>query len=229
MPSTQPTIAASRAALIPIAAVRATWSLSYEKIRALVVGGELFHPGFQWVWNFAARPDGERDLRFWRDEVDDVRAVSKLGLGEVIARILPLNRKNFHAGEVAELFMLTPTGLMRLRGQMGGRLETSGSFFTRDGLEHWLRTRWIGVHIPTPNSELRTPNSDFCPVRNQTNSAKVNGPDLGPRTAKDNRRAVNPSPRENARRAEAAKTHNGATREASDSNLAGFGTSLSPS
>jgi hypothetical protein len=129
--------------------------LSYQKILQLVEGGNRSHPGFQWVWNFATKPGGERTLRFWRKEIEDVRAVAQLTLPEVLASILPLNRKNFPAGEVNQLFTLNPTSLMRLRDQLGGQLQPSGSVFHRAGLERFLRVRWLGpaIHMAAPRQQ----------------------------------------------------------------------------
>ena len=143
---------ASRSVLIPVPGVRALRRLQYDAIRKLVdEGGDLFNPGFVWVWNFASRPDGERDLRFWRDEIEDTRATAKLALDDVLARILPLNRRNYHAGQVTELFMLTPNSLARLRRQLGGHVETSGAVFPRAGLESFLRKRWLGAACGNQN------------------------------------------------------------------------------
>lgn len=150
MPAEPPTISRARADLVTTSAVQGFSGLQYDQVRELVDGGDFFHRGFEWVWNFATEPDGERDLRFWAREVFAPETCRELGLGDVLAIILPPTRKTFQAGEVMRMFTLNRTSLMRLRGQLGGRLETSGSFYTRDSLEHFLRTRWIGVHVPSP-------------------------------------------------------------------------------
>ncbi|MDE2098209.1 MAG: hypothetical protein KGL39_13220 [Patescibacteria group bacterium] len=146
---------AGRADLVTVSAVQYLSGLRYDLVRRLVDGGDFFHPGFQWVWNFSVCTEGERDLRFWAREVIAPETCGDLGLGAVLDIILPATRNHFHAGEVTRMFSLTHTALMRLRGQLGGRLQTSGSFYTRAGLEHFLRTRWIGVHIPSSASQFR--------------------------------------------------------------------------
>jgi hypothetical protein len=145
MPATQPAIERTRADLVTVSTVQAISGLRYDLVRRLVDGGDMFHRGFVWVWNFAVREDGERDLRFWTREIIAPETCESLRLADVVSIILPESRVQFPAGEVTRMFSLTHTALMRLRERMGGRLQTSGSFYPRYALDNFLRTRWVGA------------------------------------------------------------------------------------
>ena len=136
----------SRAVLVTVSGVRALKGWTYDNIFCRVDGGDLLNKGLAWVWNFAADANGDmRELRFWRFELERPEKTGYLELEWVIARILPEKRKNFHAGEVVEMFTLTRPTLMKLRPQMGGQLAANSSFFSRDGLARFLRERWLGA------------------------------------------------------------------------------------
>lgn len=161
--------------LIDISGVLALTNLSYDKIHHLVKGRGHSHPGFQWVWNFATKSSGERCLRFWRREVEDASTVSQLSMDDVLPRILPLGRQTFQAGQVKNLFSLNPTLLMRLRGQLGGRLRPGGSVFTRIGLERFLSARWVGaaIHRPAARRQSGCSAAAVCSRRNPETSLNV--------------------------------------------------------
>ena len=106
--------------------------------------GSISEEGLVWVWNVAVDPAGEkRDLRFWFREVIAPETTKKLDLDEVIALVLG-DRKNFHAGEVCHLLRVRRPTLIELRGELNGRLKSSGAFFPRRALRDFLHARWLG-------------------------------------------------------------------------------------
>lgn len=113
----------------------------YERADCDSIFGSLL-----WVWNVAANPNGEiRDLRFWAREVVAPETTARLTLDQVTKMILPSERKQFHSGEVCFLLRLRRPSLKELRVELNGQLAANSSFFPREGLEKFLRTRWLGT------------------------------------------------------------------------------------
>lgn len=141
----------ARTILAPIEVLRWKTSLRAETISDQAYGGkDLFDPGFRWVWNVAANPNGEiRELRFWTREIIAPETTVDLSLDNVINSILPPIRKQYPAGEVANtIFCIGRDLLASLRVELNGKLAANSSFFPREGLERFLRTRWLGAVRP---------------------------------------------------------------------------------
>lgn len=134
-----------RAVLIKIDSVMDLTGRCADEIYELVDGPSLLAPGFRFVFNVATEPNGIRDLRFWTREVIAPEQTAKISFDRAISIILPEKRSQYPAGEVAHLLHVRRPTLMRLRAQLAGRLESTGSFFPRSGLESFLRSRCVGV------------------------------------------------------------------------------------
>lgn len=135
--------------LVKADTVRHFTRLGLSEIRDRADGDSLFG-GFVWVWNVAADPSGEnRDLRFWAREVVARETIRGWDLDRVIKSILPLKRSQYPAGEVRDTVLgLSGQSLMRLRPELNGQLAANSSFFPREGLEKFLRSRWLGCQRP---------------------------------------------------------------------------------
>jgi hypothetical protein len=136
-----------RTLLIKADTVRHFTRLGLNEIRERADGDSLFG-GFIWVWNVAADPDGEmRDLRFWAREIVAPETVKGWSLDRVIKSILPTKRSQYAAGEVRDTVLgLSGQALMRLRSELNGQLAANSSFFPREGIENFLRDRWLGAN-----------------------------------------------------------------------------------
>jgi hypothetical protein len=109
-------------------------------------GGDQSGVGYQWVWNVAANPAGKiRNLRFWRVEIGDPKAVARMSLDEVIAEILPPGRREFPAGTVCQFLQLRAPTLALLRGELDGEIRRNSGFFPRAGLVKFFTARWLGA------------------------------------------------------------------------------------
>lgn len=113
-------------------------------------GGNLLEPGIHWVFNFANALDSRRDLRFWRPEIKaradgEAEKFSAWEIGQVVAKILPATRKNFHAGEVDQLFQIRKTTRLDFGAELAGRLDGGRNFYSRATLENFLCRRWLGA------------------------------------------------------------------------------------
>ena len=105
-----------------------------------------------WVWDFsngAAAPPRRRDLRFWVVELEcpldkTQRVIHALTLDQVLARLLPVTRRNFHAGEVDQMFQLRPRTRIDFGAELNGGMTGGRNFYERRGLENFLRARWLG-------------------------------------------------------------------------------------
>jgi hypothetical protein len=136
-----------RTVLIKVDVVKHLTNLSIDEIYSRAGGGSLFG-GFTWVWNVAVDPEGEiRDLRFWAREIIMPETTRRLSLDQVIKSILPAKRTQYPSGEVCEtvLSIRRPT-LKELRRELNGQLAANSSFFPREGLEKFLRRRWLNAH-----------------------------------------------------------------------------------
>lgn len=147
--------ATQRTILIKADTVRHFTRFSLNEIRDRA-DGDLFG-GYVWVWNVAVDPSDEarRDLRFWAREVVAPETVRGWDLDRVLKCILPLRRANYPAGEVRDVVLgLSGQALMRLRSELNGQLAANSSFYTRAGLEKFLRARWVGsAQLSTKNSQ----------------------------------------------------------------------------
>jgi hypothetical protein len=175
------------AQLVKIDVAAATLGWSAGKLFDLVDGGTLLERGFAWVFNLANDREGERrDLRFWLPEISmrasldtsKHRRFSNYELEWVINKILPATRKNFHAGEVDELFQIRPRTRIDLHDEICGSLRTaigreSGRhFYSRDALAAFLTRRWI--HAKTFSAKHRP----AVTIRGSA-SPKPDAPELG--------------------------------------------------
>jgi hypothetical protein len=141
------------AALVKIDVIAADLGVGVRRIEAMVDGGDLVTQPLVWVFDFANDPGNgpRRELRFWRTEAlalsENLGARNKLAnceLVEVLEKILPRSRENFHAGEVDQLFQIrhnTRLDYADLGGsQFGGR-----NFYQRETLAAFLERRWLGA------------------------------------------------------------------------------------
>lgn len=115
------------------------------------VDTDMFKNCYKWVWNVAADPNGEiTEFRFWTREILTPEATRGLSLDQVIHSILPMNRTQYHSGEVANAILCVSRDLLAsLREELNGKLGANSSFFPRDGLERFLRNRWLWNTKPT--------------------------------------------------------------------------------
>jgi len=135
-----------RTILTSVGAAQWASGLHRDVIHERATGSSLFD-GYRWVWNIAPDREGELPLlRFWTREIIAPETTRRLSLDQVIKSILPTKRLTYHTGEV-ETTILSISGqtLMRLREELNGKLATNSSFFPREGLEKFLRTRWLGA------------------------------------------------------------------------------------
>ena len=138
--------AANMSPLADIKGVRLLTRKSDDAIYKMSDGGDLVEGRYQWVWNVAVNPAGEiPDLRWWIGEVCAPDRQQKLTLAQVINFILPANRREFPAGEVRSLLLVSRPTLMELRAELLGDLRDGGSFYPRAGLVKFFTTRWFGA------------------------------------------------------------------------------------
>ena len=151
--------AANMSPLADIKGVRLLTRKSDDAIYAMTDGGDLVEGSYQWVWNLAVNPAGEiQDLRWWIGEVLADGHLKKrqatLTLSEVIDFILPRSRREFPAGEVRALLLVSRPTLMELRPELWGGLRHGGSFYPRAGLVKFLQTRWLGRQGAAANNNI---------------------------------------------------------------------------
>lgn len=143
------------AALVKIDVAAATLGWSAGKLFDLVDGGTLLEKGFVWVFNLANDPHGDRrDLRFWMPEIQarcvpHGRSYGHWEIEHVIAKVLPKNRTNFHAGEVDQLFQIRHRTRIDLHGELFGTATPTAkgtpNFYPRTVLAAFLKRRWLGA------------------------------------------------------------------------------------
>lgn len=136
-----------RTVLTGLQSLRWYSGLDVDEIDSRAKGTSLLG-GFKWVWDVSAEfPDNKNQcLRFWSREIIFPESTRRLTLDHVIKMILPPSRKTYHTGEVENtLFNISGPLLMRLRPEMNGILGANSSFFPREGLEQFLRHRWLGA------------------------------------------------------------------------------------
>ncbi len=144
------------AALVKIDVAAADLGRSVTQIFELVDGGTLLETGLVWVFNLANDASTtRRDLRFWREELL-ARAAQRAGgshpgkyghweLDWVIARILPVKRTQFHAGEVDQLFQIRPRTRIDFGAELNGEMKDGRNFYARPVLAEFLKRRWLGA------------------------------------------------------------------------------------
>jgi hypothetical protein len=142
------------AALVKIDVAAADLDKSVAEMFDLAVGGTLIEKGLTWVFNLANDPNGDRrDLRFWRPEVlahsQNGSKYSAWEIERVLAKILPVSRVNFHAGEVDKLFQIRPRTRIDLHDEIAGSLKSGRHQYHRDDLAAFLIRRWVGARLAT--------------------------------------------------------------------------------
>jgi hypothetical protein len=151
------------AQLVKIDVAAADLNKSVKSLFDMADGGTLMERGLQWVFDFSNGNTDRRDLRFWRPEVlvrasKDVALHNKYNgwqLDYVLARILPVRRINFHAGEVDRLFQLRPRTRIDFGAELNGEMKGGRNFYARPVLEQFLRARWLGVEVKAEGSRLK--------------------------------------------------------------------------
>lgn len=137
--------ASNMSPLADIKGVRLITRRPTDAIMAMTDGGDLVEGRYQWAWNVAVNPQGEiRDLRWWIGEVLAPKQQAALTLEQVINAIVPVSRKEFPAGEVCSLLLVSRPTLMELRLELQGKTRVGSSFYPRAGLVTFFRTRWLG-------------------------------------------------------------------------------------
>lgn len=124
------------------------------------VQDDLYAGRYKWVWNLSETNGDVLDRRFWVREILDASTgyalgTNRLKLDQVIAMILPPNRKNYLSGEVCFLLRIRRPKLKALREELNGKLSANSSFFPREGLEQFLRTRWLGAEFTAETPRRR--------------------------------------------------------------------------
>lgn len=133
--------------LADLKGVRLLTRKSDDAICKMSDGGDLVEGSYQWVWNLSVDPQGAiSDLRWWIGEVLAPKRQQALTLAQVIDRIVPAQRREFPAGEVRSLLLVSRPTLMELRSQLRGDLRDGGSFYPRAGLVKFFQSRWLGRH-----------------------------------------------------------------------------------
>ena len=155
--------------LADIKGVRLLTRKSDDAIYKMSDGGDLVEGSYQWVWNVATDPQGAiPDLRWWIGEVLAPKKQTALTLAEVIEFILPKSRREFPAGEVRSLLLVSRPTLMELRAELLGDLRAGGSFYPRSGLVKFLSTRWLGrADLPVSQNgaaQQHRPTNNFHPA-----------------------------------------------------------------
>lgn len=152
--------AANMSPLADIKGVRLLTRKSADAIYAMSDGGDLVEGHYQWVWNVATDARGEiRDLRWWIGEVLAPQRQAALTLDRVINFLLPQQRREFPAGEVQALLLVSRPTLMELRAELLGDLRQGGSFYPRAALVTFFQRRWLGAE-----PALAALRNNLCPA-----------------------------------------------------------------
>lgn len=135
-----------RTILATIGAAQFCTGLHRDVLNRAKDGPALFD-NYKWVWNVAENLGGEIEcLRFWSRELIAPESVRNWSLDRVIKFILPPNRQQYHTGYVETTLLSISGELLRgLRVELNGKLGANSSFFPREGLERFLRNRWLGA------------------------------------------------------------------------------------
>ncbi|MEI8288797.1 MAG: hypothetical protein WCH99_04945 [Verrucomicrobiota bacterium] len=183
--------AANMSPLADIKGVRLLTRKSDDAIYKMSDGGDLVEGSYQWVWNVATNARGTiPDLRWWIGEVVAAKRQADLTLAQVINFILPPHRREFPAGEVRSLLLVSRPTLMELRAELLGDLRDGGSFYPRPGLVKFFTKRWLGaatnfatdkaapLHTMTKPSDPALPTSPVSsmPISRVGNSRSTGSP-----------------------------------------------------
>jgi len=165
------------AALVKIDVAAADLGKSVNTLFEMAEGGTLIERGLLWVFDFSNGDTDRRDLRFWRPEIlvcanKDVALHTKFRgweLDWVLARILPVKRTNFHAGEVNQLFQLRPRTRIDFGEELNGKMKGGCNFYSRAVLVKFLTARWLGTggaRLRRADKPLSAPEKDTVTRRN---------------------------------------------------------------
>jgi hypothetical protein len=121
-----------RRTLVPIEAAMVLLDRQQEAVLDLIESGKLAP-----AWNIAICPNGQREIRVWRDSLLALKGmapVEKLSLDAVIARVLPLRmpgvKQPIRGVELAMRFCSTRHTVARLL--RAGELKSAGKRTGRD-------------------------------------------------------------------------------------------------
>lgn len=141
-------------ALVKIDVAAADLNVAVRRIEQMYEGADPRMGSLVWVFDFAKAPrsSARREPRFWRPELlavaggDGALRAKYNGyeLGWVINKILPVNRVNFHAGEVDQLFQIRHN-TRSCFAELNGMLSERRNFYERATLVEFLRRRWFGA------------------------------------------------------------------------------------
>lgn len=135
----------ARTVLVTVGTVVAARRIDHESVFAQVDNGDL-----QWVFDMSAVRNGRPDLRFLTRELVAPELCRSLTLGRVVEMILG-QKQTFRSGEIEMDWDISHQTILRMR--WAKELDGGKGTLTRTSLEHCLRTRWIGVHIPSSAPE----------------------------------------------------------------------------
>jgi hypothetical protein len=144
-----------RVTLVTTEVVATMRGISREAAYSLADGG-LGDECFMWVFNVATNPERERELRWWRRELETPLETRSLSLEEVIRQIVP--RRDVLPGqycglrnwEVGELLRISRMALLTLREELQAEPRNGGIYVPRAALEKFLRTRWCYAKATQP-------------------------------------------------------------------------------
>lgn len=182
-------------ALVKIDVASADLGLTVRRIEQMAEGIDLRSGALVWVFDFAVDGKGgaRRDPRFWRPELlaaageDGAQQKKFVGyeLEWVIAKILPVKRSKFYAGEVDQLFQTRPCTRLRY-GDMPGELSSGRHVYARATLVDFLRRRWMGAVYQREKEEGKRQKDEGASrtdVRKEVSEATTRMEDRGLRMA----------------------------------------------
>jgi hypothetical protein len=135
-----------RVQLVTAEVVATMRGVSRETVYAWADGG-FGDESFLWVFNVASRTS-ERELRFWKTEIETPAATRRLALNAVVAQIVP--RREALPGQfcglpnwqVGDLLRLSRQQLLNLREELGAVPHNGGIYVPRANLEQFFIRRW---------------------------------------------------------------------------------------
>jgi len=139
-----------RTVFLDVNGVRAARGISADKVCDLVESGALL-----WVFNLGRNGKSIRELRFFVHEVANPSGWASMRLPEVIAKILPVSRRQFSASELTQWFLISRPTAYRLGGELGGVVKNRIIQFERPALAGYLESRWLGAPANAAGRDLR--------------------------------------------------------------------------